>query len=236
MDFLNQLLQGSNIGGENAPVSPADVLIALGVSFVLMMIIATVYQRTHKGEKYSQDYVHMLIMLGLLVSVVIMGIGGNAARAFGIFAAFSIVRFRRSVPEARDLGFIFFAMAIGLAVGGREYSLAVLTTLVVCVVILLISRFDLFAPVRHSHLLRVRVTNEIDHTTAFRDVFDRLLDRAHLLSVESVQAGLMTEVSYAVQIKKDADPLELVSDIQARNGNNRVILRALLPDGEDNDD
>ncbi len=235
MDTLTQILGGS-LAGDASKVTATDVLAALSLSFALMLIIGTVYQRTHKGEKYSQDYVHMLIMLGLLVSVVIMGIAGNAARAFGIFAAFSIVRFRRSVPEARDLGFIFFAMAVGLAVGGREYSLAVLTTLIVCAVILLISHLDLFAPQRHSHLLRVRVTNEIDHTTAFKDVFDRLLDRAHLLSVESVQAGLMTEVSYAVQLKKTADPLTLVSDIQARNGNNRVILRALLPDEGDDDD
>jgi len=236
MDALNQLFEGSNLAAAGGAVSPADVLIALGLSFVLMLLIGAVYQRTHKGEKYSQDYVHMLIMMGLLVSVVIMGIGGSAARAFGIFAAFSIVRFRRSVPEARDIGFIFFAMAVGLAVGGREYALAVLTTLVVCAVILVISHFDLFAPQRASHLLRIRVTNEIDHTTAFTEVFTRLLDRAHLLSVESVQAGLMTEVCYAVQLKKGADPLELVSGIQARNGNNRVILRALVENGGDDDD
>jgi len=236
MDTITQWLEGGNIGAAGEAVAPLDVLAALSLSVVLMLAIALVYQRSYKGDKYSQDYVHMLVMLGLLVTVVIMGIGGSAARAFGIFAAFSIIRFRRSLPEARDIGFIFFAMAVGLAVGGGERALAVLTTVLVSSMVLVLSYFDLFAPRRPSHVLRVRVTNEIDHTTAFDEVFGRLLDRFHLLSVESVQAGLMTELHYAVQLRKGADPLELVAALQARNGNNRVILRTVGPyEGGDDD-
>ena len=39
----------------------------------------------------------------------------DSATAFGMFAAFSIIRFRRSVSQSRDIGFIFLAMAAGLA-------------------------------------------------------------------------------------------------------------------------
>ena len=235
MDPLSEFLQGTNLGADGGTVTSVEILLALGLSFVLMLAIGLIYQRTHRGERYSQDYVHMLIMLGLLVTVVIMGIAGNTARAFGIFAAFSIIRFRRSVPEARDIGFIFFAMAVGLSVGGHEYALAVLTTVAVGAAILALSRLDLFAARRPTHWLRVRMTHDIDHVAAFNDVFARLLARWTLLSVESVQAGLMVEVSFAVQLGEGTDPLALVAEIQARNGNNRVILRA-LPTGNVDDD
>lgn len=225
MDILTQLTGLDPSATDTAAATPLNILVALGLSFGLMLVIGAVYQSTHRGDKYSQDYVHMLIMLGMIVAVVIMGVAGNVGRAFGIFAAFSIIRFRRSVPAARDLAFIFFAMAVGLAVGGGEYALAVLTTVCVCAGVIVIARLDLFAPRRPSHLLYVRVTHDIDHTRAFTEVFGQLVDRYTLLGVESVQAGLMTELSYAVQLKDDVDPLTFVAEIQARNGNNRVTLR-----------
>ena len=44
-------------------------------------------------------------------------------RCFGIFAAFSIIRFRAISPQARDIGFIFLALAAGLGVGARPTRL-----------------------------------------------------------------------------------------------------------------
>jgi hypothetical protein len=227
MDSLTQLLDAFTAQADTpAAVSPIEVLTAIGLSLVLTLVIAAVYQHTYRGAYYSQDYVHTLLLLGMLVAVVIMGIGGNIARAFGIFAAFSIIRFRSALPDARDLGFIFFAMTVGLAAGAREYGLAVLTTAIVGVAVLLVSRLDLFAPQRPSHILRVRVTNDIDYDHAFAEPFARLAERISLLSVESIQAGLMSELRYAVRLREGASPRELVAEIQRRNGNNRVLLTA----------
>jgi hypothetical protein len=227
MDVLSGLFGAAAPG---APVSAAEIALAIGLSFLLNLLIAWVYRTTHRGPLYTQDYVHTLMLLGMVVTAVILVVGQSVERAFAIFAAFSIIRFRRSLPETRDIGFIFFAMAVGMAAGARQYPLAVLTTLLVGAVVLLISRLDLFAPERTSHLLRVRVTNDIDYIAAFEPIFADCLDRATLLSVESVQAGMMTELRYAVRLAEGASPRELVSAIQARNGNNRVLLTAFGPE------
>lgn len=225
MDALNQLFNTLNAQGASpSDVHPVDVVLAVGLSFALTLMIAAVYQHTYRGAYYSQDYVHTLVLLGTVVSAVIMGVGGSVARAFGIFAAFSIIRFRSVLPEARDLGFIFFVMTVGLASGAGEYGLAVLTTVMVCAVIVLISRLDLFAQERPSHILRVRVTNDIDYDAAFAEPFSRLLEQGSLTSVESVQAGLMSELCYAVRLREGVSPRDLVDEIQRRNGNNRVLL------------
>jgi drug/metabolite transporter (DMT)-like permease len=50
-----------------------------------------------------------------VVAVIMLIIGSNIARAFTLVGALSIIRFRNAVKETRDVGFIFFAMAIGMA-------------------------------------------------------------------------------------------------------------------------
>ncbi len=206
--------------------SPLTVTLAILLAFVLTLLIGAVYQRTHRGTRYSQDFVHALVLLGTLVTVVIMGIGQNIAAAFGIFAAFSIIRFRRSLPEARDIGFVFFAMSVGLAVGSGAFVLAIVTTLLVSLFAVLLARFDLFAPERASHILRVRVTNDIDFEDAFEEPLRTLAAAVSLISVESVQAGMMTEVRYAIRLADGVSPRDVVTAFQERNGNNRVILAA----------
>jgi len=224
----------NSIFGFDKPVPGlTEVIFALGVSFLLNLLIATVYRRTYKGGDFSQDYVHTLLILGTVVSVVVMVVRGDGekaqATAFGIFAAFSIIRFRTNVGQSRDIGFIFLAMAAGLGVGARAYWLATATTIVVCAVIYVFSHLDAFAPTRASHRLRIRVTNDVDHDVAFRECFSRYLHDHDLVSVESIQAGMMTELRYLVHLKDTSKPGEFVAALQQLNGNNRVLLTSTTP-------
>jgi len=218
----------TDLFGASAPSAGGHTLLelvfAISLSFALTMVIGAVYKATHRGTLYTQDFVHTLVILGTVVTVIILGIGNNVAAAFGLFAAFSIIRFRRALPEARDVGFVFLTMAVGLACGAQQYTLALVTTGMVSAFIGLLSGLDVFAPVRPSHRLRVRITNEIDYDAAFEEVFGRLTEHHVLLSVESVQAGLMTELTYAVRLAPGVAPGTLVAELQRRNGNNRIVL------------
>jgi hypothetical protein len=217
------------IGYDQATPPLQEIIVALGLSFCLNCLIAAVYKRTYRGNDYSQDYVHTLVILGTVVSVVIMVVRGDSATAFGMFAAFSIIRFRRTVRQARDIGFIFLAMAAGLGVGAREYQLATATTIIICAVIYVFSKADLFAPVRLSHYLRVRVTNDVEYDVAFRECFAKFLTRYDLISVESIQAGMMTELRYDICLIDPARPGGFVAALQQLNGNNRVLLTSAAP-------
>ena len=214
-----------------ASTSPTalDVAIAVGLTFLLTAVISAVYRSIHQGPSYSQDYVHNLMLLGMVVSVIILVVSTRVETAFAVFAAFSIIRFRRAVPQAIDVGFIFFAMAIGMAVGAQQHQLAFISTLLVCLAILLVSKLDLFAPERPSHHLSIRVTPDIDYERGFAEPLAQHLDRIKLLSVESVQAGLMTELRYAVRLSESGSPQELVRELQKLNGNNRVLLKTESP-------
>jgi len=201
-----------------------EILFAILFSFALNALIAWTYKRTYRGTRYSQDYVHTLLILGTVVTLVILVVVGNLAAAFGMFAAFSIIRFRRNVGQSRDIGFIFLAMATGLAVGARQYQLAAITVPLVCAIIFALSRANLFSSFKGSHILRIRVGTDVDYDQAFAASFAQHLGQQSLKSVETVQAGLMTELRYEVTLKDGAGVAEFVRSLQAANGNNRVLL------------
>lgn len=201
-----------------------EIIFAILFSFVLNSLIALLYKLTYRGNKYSQDYVNTLIILGTVVTMVIMVVQGNKETAFGMFAAFSIIRFRRSVSQARDIGFIFLAMATGLAVGARQYELALITVPLVCLVIYLLGKITIFGNKQGSHVLRIRVGNDLNYDQEFKGPFQKYLLQHELVSAETIQAGMMTELVYDITLQDQTSLNTFTNALQMANGNNRVLI------------
>lgn len=215
-----------NFGGGVTPGTPPprEVALAMGISLALNLLIATVYRRTYKGTRYSQDYVQTLIMIGIVTTILIMVVAQNGAIAFGMFAAFSVIRFRRTLGQSRDLAFVFFAMAIGMVVGARLYGMACVITVLVSIAVYVLTKADAFAPRRASHMLTLRMTSDMDFEKLLAPVFSEFADRVQLVSVSSAQAGMMTELRYGMQLKLGASTPKLLEALHLVCGNNRVIL------------
>ena len=221
--FLDGFLKFDGDPVTGAP-KPLEVAVAMTISLALNLIIATIYRRTYKGTRYSQDYVQTLIMIGVVTTILIMVVAGNGAIAFGMFAAFSVIRFRRTLGQSRDLAFVFFAMAIGMVVGARMYEMALIITAIVGVAIIILTKTDAFAPRRASHMLTLRMTSDMDFEKLLEPVFNEFTDRVQLVSVSSAQAGMMTELRYGMQLKLGASTPKLLDALHLVCGNNRVIL------------
>jgi hypothetical protein len=215
-----------NLGGSSTAgtLKPKEVVLAMAVSLTLNLIIAALYRKTYKGTRYSQDYVQTLIMIGLVTTILIVVVAGNGAIAFGMFAAFSVIRFRRTLGQSRDLAFVFFAMAVGMVVGAKMYVPAVVITAMVGTAIYVLTKTDAFAPRRASHMLTLRMTSDMDFEQLLQPVFDEYSDRVQLVSVSSAQAGMMTELRYGLQLKLGASTPKLLEALHLVCGNNRVIL------------
>jgi uncharacterized membrane protein YhiD involved in acid resistance len=203
---------------------PLEVVGAMILSFLLNLFIAQLYRSTYKGTRYSQDFVQTLIMIGTITTILIMVVSGNSGIAFGMFAAFSMIRFRRNLGQARDLGFVFFAMAIGMVVGARLYTEAVIVTPLVASLLYLISRVDAFAPRKASHLLNLRMTADMSFEELLAPLWEEFVDQVELMSVRSAQAGMMTELQYGIQLKSGVQLSEMMERLQIACGNNRVVL------------
>lgn len=219
MDFLNI----QDLSGE---FSVIDVVLVMVLSFVLSAFIGWIYKITHRGTSYTQSFVFTLVLNGMIVAVVMMIVGSNIARAFSLVGALSIIRFRNAVKETRDVGFIFFTMAIGMAIGTRFYLLGVIAAIVISLVILLMTRFNWYAREMSSQILRIQIPNGAPFDTLFDKAFVKYTSSSELISVDSVHSGMMTDLTYSIGMKKSSQIQEFLTEIRNLNGNNKVTLIA----------
>ena len=206
--------------------SVIDVVLVLLLSFALSAFIGWIYQITHRGTSYTQSFVFTLVLNGMIVALVMMIVGSNIARAFSLVGALSIIRFRNAVKETRDVGFIFFTMAIGMAVGTQFYLLATIGAVVISLVILLMIRFNWFAREMSSQILRVQVSNDTPFDSLFDRAFLKYTHSSELISADSVHSGMLTELTYSIGMKHANHVQEFLSEIQKVSGNNKVTLLA----------
>ena len=221
---MDQLIKQLSFQDLSGTFSVADVVIAIVLSFVLTAIIAYVYQHTHKGTSYTQSYVHTLILMGMVVSLIMLIVGSNIARAFSLVGALSIIRFRNAVKETRDVGFIFFAMAIGMANGTRFYLLAIISTIIISLIILMMSKFNWYAKKSNNQVLKIQLDNTQDFDSLFDDVFVKYTNVSDLISIDSVRSGMLTELIYSISLKKQSKTQEFLEAIKHLNGNHKVSL------------
>lgn len=201
-----------------------EVLLVLCLSFSLALVIATIYCITHKGISYSQSFVHTMVIITVVVSLIMLIIGSNIARAFTLVGALSIVRFRNAVKETRDVGFIFLSMAIGMACGTRFYFLAAFSTLLISVFIYLLFKLNLFSKTDTEKLLVLR-TGFCDHPEeVFHDILSTYLSNFSLVSLESSQDADTIELVYSIVLRRKASQAELLHALSQNNGNRKVII------------
>ena len=168
--------------------------------------------------------------MSMVVAMIMLIISSNIARAFSLVGALSIVRFRNAVKDTRDVGYIFFAMAVGMACGTRFYLVAIIATVVIGFLLWAMVRLDLFAKEVTERLLKIRLPSDLAHEALFDDVFEQYLARYSLVTMETVQAGTLMELVFSVEIKKGADLQAFFAAIRNLNANNKVVLVSGQPE------
>ncbi len=214
----------SQFQGPGLTFNLGQVVLATLLSFGLALLVAWTYQATYKGVAYTQSYVYTLIMLSMVVTMIMLVVGSNLARAFTLIGALSIVRFRNAIKDTQDIGFIFLTMGVGMACGVGLYGLAVVTCTLICAIWWVMSRLNLFTRQFKEQLLRIRLPGEADGGQVLNQVFTRYLARFDLMAVESIQSGLLTELVYTVQLKPRASAQDFIAELRRLNDNNRVAL------------
>jgi uncharacterized membrane protein YhiD involved in acid resistance len=215
-----------NVQDLSAEFAVMDVVVVMILSFVLSAFIGWIYKITHRGTSYAQSFVFSLVLNGMVVALVMMIVGSSIARAFSLVGALSIIRFRNAVKETRDVGFIFFTMAIGMAIGTQFYLLGVIAAVFISLVILFMNRFDWYARNMSSHILRIQTSSDAPPDARFDSVLSKYTNRAELISVDSVHGGTMTDLTYSIGMKNASQAQDFVAEIRNLNGNNRISLIA----------
>ena len=221
MEKFFELLESQ--GGQGDQLGIWEVALALSLCQLCMLMVSLVYRFTHKGPNYSQSYVQSLSLMGMVTTVIMIVIGSNIARAFSLVGALSIIRFRNAVKETRDVGYIFFAMAIAMACGTRFYLVAILATNGISAVMVLLYLLDFGSSRRlPERLLTVQLPAESDAETVLNPVLDVLFESYAIVSVESVRQGMYIEVVLSVRPKPHTTGSGVLEAISKVNDNLKV--------------
>ncbi len=201
-----------------------DAVINILIAFVVGFIISSVYRITYKGYSYSSSFVNTVVIITMVTAIVIMIIGDNLARAFGLVGAMSIIRFRAAVKDTRDIAFVFFGLAAGMAVGAGSIMLAMVGTILISIIILILY-YTNYGYIYHKELiLRFWMQAELNDEQPYLPVFKKYLSQHSLMYMRSARLGQFLEVSFSIRFKREDDQQAFISELSAREGIERVSL------------
>lgn len=117
-------------------VNLLDMVIALGLAFVIGVFIFLVYKKSFSGVMYSSGFGVTLIALTIITTLVILAVTSNVVLSLGMVGALSIVRFRTAIKEPLDIAFLFWAIAAGIVLAAGMIPLAVFGSLFIGLVLI----------------------------------------------------------------------------------------------------
>jgi|TARA_B100001971_G_C18143393_1_gene511651 uncharacterized membrane protein YhiD involved in acid resistance len=209
--------------GSTVDYTPLSIFVNLMMAFALGIIMSLAYKSNHKGLSYSQSLVFSFVLLSIAAACVIMVIGNNLARAFGLVGALSIIRFRTVVKDTKDTAYVFFALAIGLASGTSLYTIAVISTVVFIAVDTILTRTNFASIRKHEYIVRFSFNPQKQTDDAYKDAFERHLVFSHLVDLNVISDDNI-EYSYNMQLKKDTKLNEFVGELNKIEGMSNINI------------
>ena len=217
----------NTILGETLDIKTFAICIA--VAFALGLVVALVHQKTSPSNK---NFITTLAVLPVLVTMVILLVNGNLGTSVAILGAFGLVRFRSIPGNSRAIMDVFFAMAIGLAVGTGYIGFAALFTIVVSLFIILLSALNFGQSQTDEKKLTIMVPEDIDYTSIFDQTFAKFTTTHSLERSKTTNMGSLFELRYRVKLKKGINEKQFIDHLRVQNGNLKVMLSQPLAEEE----
>ncbi|MBR5614630.1 MAG: DUF4956 domain-containing protein [Clostridia bacterium] len=212
---FSDVFKSSFLSNINA-FSTVDVLLALGLSFVLGLFIFLIYKKTYSGVMYSDSFGISLIAMSMITSLVIIAVTSNVVLSLGMVGALSIVRFRTAIKEPMDIAFLFWAIAVGIVLGAGLLPLAVIGSVIIGIIIVVFSTRKIGDT---PYILVVNCENEETENTA-NTLIKEEAKKSVLKSKAVNKSGI--ELTYEVRIKNDNTGF--VNRISECNGVTNAVL------------
>ena len=188
------------------------------LAFVLSSIIGWTYERTFLGLSYSRTYVQALVLSSVVAATVMQAIGDNVGRGLGMLGALSIVRFRTSFKDPRDIMFIFAALGAGIGCGVYAWGAAVGGTLAFCVVAFLLSRTGLGTKHFFDGMLRFAMPNTSEPRLETEKILRKNLKTFILITMREVNGGERIDVAYQIKLKASKPAAEVLAELSKVEG------------------
>lgn len=159
------------------------------------------------------------ILLAVVASALMIVVGDNAARAFGIFAAASLVRFRTNIRDPKEITVLLISLAIGLGTGVGRWDLSLVLT-VFSVLLLWVLESRESEQVSRSMDLKILTRNVTETQRILRELLESYGFDSELRTVGQGQPDQVGTLAYSVDISPKVSTDQLSEELIARDGAN----------------
>lgn len=201
-----------------------NTLIIITSSILLGIVISLAYLKTHKKDGYIPSFIISLIMLPTIISIIILLVGNNVARAFSLAGAFSIIRFRSTPGDTKDISYIFFKLAVGLASGMGYVGYAVIFTIILCAVMIILDSLNFAMPKSKAKVLKITVPEDLNFEGVFDEILNTNTTSWNMVKVSTRDFGALYELNYSIHLKNDVNQKKFIDSLRVRNGNLNISL------------
>jgi len=201
-----------------------SLLVALGTALGLGLLLALIYRKTHRGKTSSGGFTLTLAILPPTIAAIIMLVGTNIASAFSLAGAFSIIRFRSAPGDPKEIGYVLFCMAVGLASGMGFPVHALVIAILLGGAMLALESSGIGSTKEQERLLKITIPENLDHEDAFLDIFQRYTVSHTLNRLKTSELGSLYVLEYAVLLKNGIKEKQLMDELRTRNGNLTISM------------
>jgi uncharacterized membrane protein YhiD involved in acid resistance len=185
-----------------------EIALNIAMSALIGFLIYVSYMISHRGTIYSKKFNASLVILTMLTGIVMTVIGNNIALSLGMVGALSIVRFRTAIKDSRDTVYIFWTIIVGICCGVGDYSVALIGSLGVFVIMLVLGLIK-----NDNRMLLIIRGNRSSQSTAQAKVYQMFKKKAILRVQNTTQDNfeLIFELSQKT-VKKYVSAAHQISD------------------------
>ncbi len=222
-DATADFLTGSSTAASAPSIEPKEFFICVGAALIIGFLISAIYMLTHRKEGYAQSYVLTIVMIPSIITLVLLLINTTAG-ALSLAGAFTLVRFRSVPGDPKDITYIFFAMATGVACGIGYIGFAVVFFLALGVIMFIINMVN-FGGCKINHMtLKITIPENLDYKGVFDPVLKKHTSFYKLRRIKTTNFGTLFELIYSVDVHDDADTKKFIDELRALNGNLNINL------------
>jgi uncharacterized membrane protein YhiD involved in acid resistance len=203
------------------------VLFTFLLAFLCSSLIAFTYWQTSPKTLKTGNYIQSLILSSLIATMILQSIGDSVASGLGILGALTIINFRTSFRDPRDIIFMFAALGTGIACGSYVFPIAILGTSLFCIVAVCLKYTPFHMGDHVIWELRLRIEDR-EILPAVEQVLAQFCRRSSLDDIrnESSKAlgTMVQEHEYFLVLHDEKQNMELLQTLESLKG---VVVRRL---------
>lgn len=140
MKYISAVWNNITTHFENQEVYPSLIVSVLVMVTILAVYEFFVYRMILRRSLYNMAFNICISVVPYFIAMIILCLQSNMIVTLGTIGALAIIRFRTAIKDPIDMIFLLWSIFIGISCGCQIYSMSIITSLVVTVVLLVLNR------------------------------------------------------------------------------------------------